>query len=274
MDGSLLISMSGCVCFALAAVMVSTRLHRRSATSLLLLRLAAGLAVFVNGAYLGYALHLHGTVETFRQTYDSALLMATLVGLVAIGAHLSRALRGLDGFLFLLAALLDVGASAVIGERYNTAPMYPHWFVSHGLAFAVSSACFVAGGATGVAYLLINRMLRLKGDLSLVGNVPSLEALERFGRWTLAIGFPLCTYGMLTGVCGVWHLMGVDRTAWYLDPSVLSAVAVWLAYAYGLWALIFKPKLRGRKAAILATCGMALVMIALVIREIVSPIHR
>lgn len=273
MTGSLLISVAGGACFALAAVMVCTRLRHQSTMSLLLLRLGAGLAVIVNSAYLGYSLHLHGTVETFRQTYDSALLMAALVGLVGIGTHLSRALRGLDGFLFLMAALLDLGASAVIGERYTVAT-YHRWFVSHGLAFAVSSACFVAGGAAGVAYLLIYRMLRLKGNLTLVGSVPSLEALERFGRWTLAVGFPLFTYGMLTGVCGVWHRPDIGRTAWYFDPSALATGVVWLAYAYGLWALIFKPELRGRKAAVLATFGMVFVVVALVVREFVSPIHQ
>jgi len=273
MDGPFFISLFGGACFALSAIMACTHLHRRTSVSLLLLRLSALLALFLNAVYLGWSLRLHGSVETFRQTYDSALLMAALVGLVGIGTHLSTALRGLDGFLFLIAALLDIGASAMIGERY-AAPTYQRWFVSHGLAFAVSSACFVAGGATGVAYLLIHRMLRLKGGLSLVGSVPSLEALERFGRWTLAIGFPLFTYGMLTGVCGVWHRADIGRTAWYLDPSVLISLVVWLAYAYGLWALIFRPQLRGRRAAVLATCGMALVVIAIVVKDFVSPIHQ
>jgi len=273
MTGPFVIAASGGACFALAAVMVCARLHHRSGLSLLLLRLSAGLAIIANAAFLGYALYLHGAVETFRETYDAALLMAVLVGLVGIGMHFSKALRGLDALLFLIAALLDIGATVMIDEQHTT-PTYHCWFVSHGLAFAISSACFIAGGAAAIAYLLIYRLLKLKGNLSLVGNVPSLEALEQFGRWVLAIGFPLFTYGLLTGVCGIWHRPDIGRTAWYFDPSALSSGAVWLAYTYGLWALIFKPELRGKKAAILAVCGMALVVNALIVREWASLIHQ
>ena len=233
---------------------------------------AAILGVLANGLYVGWALADHGPVETFRQTQETALLLASMIAVVGIGTHLSATLRGLDGFLFLVAALVDFTGFAVstplVGE-----PQYRIWYISHGLSFAVSGACLFPAGMAAVAYLIVHQILRHK-KLTLMGRVPSLEALDRFSRWMLAIGFPIFTCGILTGLCGVAHRKDIERTTWYLDPTVVSCVLAWLVYAWLCGALVFRSRIRGRTAAGLTACGMALVVMAFFFMEFVSPIHR
>ena len=224
-------------------------------------------------SYFAMAFRDHGPIDLFRHGSDAALLLSALVGLVGLGIYLSPTLRGLDGFLFLFAAVVQFGAIALRDEPIGS-PSYQPWFVSHGLAFAVSGACFVAAGAAGLAYRLVYHVLRRKQGTHLVGVVPPLEALERFGRWMLAIGFPIYTYGVLTGICGLAHRDDLRQSAWYLDVSVVLSAVVWLVYAYGLGALIFRPQLRGPKAATLSACAMVLAIAALLTRQFISPVHQ
>lgn len=273
MTGPSVISILGGLGFLTAAVAAYFRAWLRKDQAVIVLRVAAGAGLIFNVAYFGYAVGAHGVVETFRHNYESALLLATLLGLVGMGTHLSITLRGLDGFLFAFAALIDLGALTVAGE-VGASPTYKYWFVSHGLAFALSATCFVAAGTAGIVYLVVHRVLRSKRALTWITSVPSLEALERFGRWMLGLGFPLLSYGILTGVCGVWHREDIAHGAWYLDPSFIVTLIVWCVYAFGVVALIFMPRIRGRRAAALASCGMGLVVLSLLVNEFVSPIHQ
>src|SRR5690606_38877460 len=98
------------------------------------LLLAAGLAVLVNTSYLAFSISRDGWVEAFRHKLESTLLLATLIALVGLITFVSRALRGVDGFLFLSAAIVQIGAFSVLG-RSPTEREYQPWFISHSLAF-------------------------------------------------------------------------------------------------------------------------------------------
>ncbi|MBP7933118.1 MAG: cytochrome c biogenesis protein CcsA [Phycisphaerae bacterium] len=273
MTGPVLVLILAGLCFATAAAVgyLEVRRHKRGMGPYLLSATLFGVAV--NGGYVVWALLDHGPVGTFRQNHEAAMLLATLVAMAAVGTHFSRALRGLDGVLLLLATVVNLLALAAVGEPASPVT-YKSWFVSHSVAFAVSGACFVIGGAAGMAYLLVHRVLHRKRALDLMGRVASLESLDRFGRWMMALGFPLFTYGILTGMCGVAHREDLRRTAWYLDGSVLVSALVWLVYACLLGSLTFRPQVRGRQAALLATCGMWLTVIVFLLREFGSPIHQ
>jgi ABC-type uncharacterized transport system permease subunit len=257
--------------YLLAALAAYPRARRRVPWASIVLRLAAALAIGLNAAYLIHSTMLVGVVNTFEHNFDAVLLLCALIGLVALGTHMSPTLRGLDGLLFLAAGLIQFGGLFVLGEPQ--APTGRAWFISHGLAFAISAVFFIVGGAAGIAYLLVNWMLRRK-RLALVRSVPPLESLERFGRWMPIIGFPLFTYGILTGLCGIAHRRFFGTRAWYLDPTFLFSVAAWLVYAYLTLSLMYHPRIRGRHAAMLATFGLGLVSVAFLTREFISPLHQ
>ncbi|MCL2330515.1 MAG: cytochrome c biogenesis protein, partial [Phycisphaerae bacterium] len=189
-----------------------------------------------------------------------------LIGLMAGCVHLSAKLRGLDGFLLIVAAVLSWAAMSLPDQPPAELSRRP-WFISHGLAFAASAVCFAAGGAAGVGYLLVSRMLRRHRTAAMIGTVASLESLERFGRWMWLIGFPLFTYGILTGFCGIAHRQDLRQTTWYLDPTLIASLVAWGIYAYLCVASLYGPTLRARRAAVLSTYGLGLVLVAYVIRE-------
>jgi ABC-type uncharacterized transport system permease subunit len=269
----ILISLIGGVGFAIGAVCSYLRLRRQVRWAPAVLRVAVALAVLADIVYLAGRFREKGIIASFESSFDDALLLAALLGLMALGTHLARALQGVDGFLLIVATLVQFGAMTVI-NRQEMQTTGRAWFVSHSIAFAVSGTLFIAGGVTGVAYLLVNWMLRNKRPTTLVGNVASLEALERFGRWMPILGFPLFTYGILTGICGVWHQPALRGGAWYLDWVFLFSIVAWLVYGYLCYGSMYLPQIRGRRAAVLSTYGMGLIVVAFLFRWFLSSVHQ
>ncbi len=269
-----LASLIGATGFAVGAFCSYLRFRRQIRWAPAVLRAAVVIALVTNIAYLVWRLRDLGIVEMLEHDFDDTILLAGLVGLMGLGTHLARTLQGVDGFLFLVAAAAQFGALTVIHrpEMANTTGRV--WFVSHSIAFAVSGTLFIAGGIAGVAYLLVNWMLRRKRPSTLVGSVASLESLEKFGRWMPILGFPLFTYGILTGICGVWHRPELKQGAWYADPVFILSVVAWVVYGYLCYGSLYKPQIRGKRAAILSTYGMGLIVVVFLFLLFLSPLHK
>lgn len=273
MIGQLTAVIVGSAGFVLGGAASYLQLRHRAGWAPVVLRMAVPMALAINVGFIASEIDRHGVLPAMRQHFDSTLVLASLIGLAGMATHLVKRLRGVDGFLFVLAGLAQLGSLTALGKGEMAVTARP-WFVSHGLAFALGGTCFAAGGAAGVAYLLVYRMLHGKRAPALVGRVASLEALERFCRWMAVIGLPLFTYGILTGLCGVWHRGDLGGTAWYLDMGFVASLAVWGLYAYLAYGLMYRARFRGRRAAKLATLGLALVVMAFVLKEVWSPMHK
>jgi ABC-type uncharacterized transport system permease subunit len=271
MTDQLITSLVSGVGFSVAAVASYLQVRRQVPRMIPVMRVAALIALSADVLHLGLAFSRVGVVEALQSYFSSAVLMSTLIGLVAMGVHFSASLRGLDGFLFLAAGVLsffEIGLARQVPADLTHRP----WFISHGLAFALSAAFFIAGGAAGVAYLLVLRILRSKRAPGMVGNVAPLESLERFGRWMPIIGFPLFTFGILTGLCGVAHRPDLSGSAWYWDATFLLSLVAWVIYAYLCAAALYRP-IRGRRAAVLSTYGLGLILVVFFAREL-SRLHQ
>lgn len=267
MTEQIIISIASGIGFSLAAIASYLHLRHRVPRMTLVMRLAAGGAIVVSAVHLVTGFAEVGTVAALQNYFSSAVLMSTLIGLVGLGVHLSGSLKGLEGVLFLAAGaigFLEIGLANQAPAGVTERP----WFISHGLAFALSATFFIVGGAASVAYLLVLRMLRRKRAVGMVGSVAPLESLERFGRWMPIIGFPLFTFGILTGLCGVAHRPDLSRIAWYWDPTFLFSLGAWAIYAYLCLAVLYLPRVRGRRAAVLSTYGLGLFVVAFFAREL------
>ena len=273
MSNQVTIALVGGVGFTVATAASYLHLRHRMGWARPVLHGAALAAIAAGLGFLGGAVARVGLVEAVQDNFSAAVLMGILVGTVGYAAYLSRSLRGLDGFLFAIAAVFSFRVWALADAHSANSADRP-WFISHALAFAVSGTCFVAGGIAGVGYLLVTRMLRRKRAVGLVGRVASLESLERFGRWMPVIGFPLFTYGILTGLCGVAHRPDLSRGPWYLDLTFLFSMIAWLVYAYLSVGSLIRSGIRGRRAAVLSTYGLGLIVVAFLVREFVSPLHQ
>lgn len=273
MNNQVTIALIGGIGFAVATLASYLHLRHRVAWARPVLHGGALAAIVAGVGFLAASVVRVGLVEAVQDNFSAAVLMGTLVGSVGYVACLSRSLRGLDGFLFAIAAVFSFSELAVADSPPANLTGRP-WFISHSLAFAVSGTCFVAGGIAGVGYLLVTRMLRRKRAVGLVGRVASLESLERFGRWMPVIGFPLFTYGILSGLCGVAHRPDLSRQPWYFDPTFLFSMLAWMVYAYLSIGSLIRSGIRGRRAAVLSTYGLGLIVVAFLVRELVSPLHK
>jgi len=129
------------------------------------------------------------------------------------------------------------------------------WFFAHTSLSFLSYAAFMVAFAGGWMYLLQERQVRSHRPGANFHRLPPLDTLDEINRWSMALGFPLLTLGILTGA--VWAEMAYGRLP--VDPKVAWSVATWVIYGALLNAR-HTFGWRGRKAAILAILGSALVL--------------
>lgn len=114
--------------------------------------------------------------------------------------------------------------------------------------------------AAAVAYLLVDAALKSKKPSRSIRALPSLDACDRLGRLTLLCGFPLLTFGIVTGAVINAAKYG---HAWPAQPREVVALLAWLLLAVVVvaregWGW------RGRKSALLTLAGFALVFLRMV----------
>jgi len=120
-------------------------------------------------------------------------------------------------------------------------------------------ALFIAFSAATL-YLIQERELKSKSPRMFYNRFPSLEICDDLAYKSLAIGFPLMTLGMISGV--LWAHMA-NWTKWEFDPKILLSFVTWLIYL-----LLIHYRLiagwRGKKAAYLAVAGFVGVLVTFV----------
>jgi ABC-type uncharacterized transport system permease subunit len=156
----------------------------------------------------------------------------SLVGWLTVAAYLvslrvapiGAVGRWVSTAAFVLCAVGSVGVRfaprASAGASESTAPLWSH---THLLLASAGVAVLALASLVAVAYLAKERALKARRALRL--PLPSLESLDRIGLLALAIGWPLLTLGVASGV--LWAAEHPDRMV--TTHSVLSLVA-WIVY--------------------------------------------
>lgn len=134
------------------------------------------------------------------------------------------------------------------------------WFGLH-IGTLFMSICLLAMAASsGAVYLYIENKIKAKSKImGLSKDLPSLALFDQVNAWTVNLGFPLFTVGILSGF--LWaHFTWERFFSW--DPKELAAIVVWL-----LFAVLFHQRLvngwRGRKPAKLAIWIFGLSLISM-----------
>jgi ABC-type uncharacterized transport system permease subunit len=134
---------------------------------------------------------------------------------------------------------------------------WPHF---HVLLSSAGIALLGLAALAGGLFLAEHRRLKAHRRLPRRLPLPSLEALDRTNAVALAVGFPLLTLGLVTGMIWVHSVRG---TYWTATPhQVLSGVA-WAVYAL-LAAARFGSKQGARQAAASAVVGFAFLFTAVI----------
>ncbi len=249
----------GLVCYVAAAGLAVIRFRREesegpsSVRPMLLAGLACGAAVIVWRVAAGKTLLVIGG-------FDAMILIAWLIAAEVFVIGLAGRLGRIDVFLLPVAAVVH-GLSLTMIPSGAAGPSHQQqWhIIGHAGVISLATTFFVASGVAGVLYLFVHRAMRSKRQLVVLGKLPPLESLERFGRWMVAAGFPLLTFGILTGVCGIAHAPSAVHRRELMMAS--GTFALWLMYGIAMLVIWLRPRLRGPRAAWLASVAGVLTFV-------------
>jgi ABC-type uncharacterized transport system permease subunit len=122
------------------------------------------------------------------------------------------------------------------------------------------SALFLTFAASTV-YLMQDRALKARRPLRFFVRLPSLERCERLAHQSLAWGFALLTFAVVTGVVAASYREDADWQ-WFLREK--WSILAWLIFAVVIYDRIFSGGWRGRKAAYLSILGFGVIILRMV----------
>jgi ABC-type uncharacterized transport system permease subunit len=118
---------------------------------------------------------------------------------------------------------------------------------------------FLLAGAAGAFYLFQERRLKAKRITAFQGRLPALDALDTTEHRLLLAGFPLLTFGI---VSGAFFTARLDLTTGASFARAVLAYATWVLVA-GVLILRAVAGWRGRKAAYGTLAGVACVLVVI-----------
>jgi ABC-type uncharacterized transport system permease subunit len=116
---------------------------------------------------------------------------------------------------------------------------------------------FALAFAAGLAYILQERLLRQRKLSGVFQRLPSLDVLDTMGRRAVLVGFPLLTFGMITGTFWLLRAGGSE----FFISQALGLVA-WAVFA-GVIVLRVAAGWQGRKAALGTMMGFLFTLMVL-----------
>ena len=250
--------------YLVAALVASLGLALPSARLVRLSLLALAFASVAH-VFCFAAMHQGGATPALTELAISISFTA-LIGTVFF-LVLARRAR-LEGLVVLVAPLAFV-AVFVAGLRLPGAAPAPEtpagaWEHAHVILASGGLALLGLAGVAGLFFLAEHRRLKSKRPIPLRLRLPSLEALDRVNKVALAVGFPLLTLGVVTGVLWVANESGALFSG---APHEL-----WSAVAWGVYTVVvysrFASQQRPRQAAVAAVGGFGFLLFAVVGLEI------
>lgn len=167
------------------------------------------------------------------------------------------AVIGPVAFLAVFVAALQLPGEAASVGRADPPGAWPH---AHVLLASAGLALLGLAGMAGVFFLAEHRQVKLKRGSWVRWKLPTLEALDRVNTVALALGFPLLTLGMMTGMAWQYAALG---TLWSGGIHETWMALAWVIYA-GLVITRFLGSQGARQAAASAVASFAFLLFAVV----------
>lgn len=166
-------------------------------------------------------------------------------------------LPSIGAFATPVALLMLLGAAATSGEIYTLPPALQSWWLPvHTIVLFVSYGAFALAAAVGLMYLIQERQLKTKRLGALFHRLPNIDVLDEINYRCLTIGFPMLTFGIISGAAWANTAWG---TYWSWDVKETWSLITWFLYA-GLIHGRLTIGWRGKRAAIWSMVGFAVVM--------------
>lgn len=258
----------GVIAYSVAATLFFLDLARREGGTVRALWATRLLAI-------GGALHAVHVVTASLLSHvcpiDSLHFALSFTALIAVGAYLllkdRLRLSALGAFIAPIALTFLIGAQFVNQSSDAVAGISRTLLMFHVAANVGGVGLFLIAGAAGSVYLVQERRLRTKKRVANLGSrLPPLDSLDRTSHRLLLAGFPLLTFGVVTGAVFTHQLAGEG-----------GAEVLRTALGYATWALLGTVLVlrktagfRGRRAAYGTVAGvlcMLLVMLLYAVRS-------
>jgi ABC-type uncharacterized transport system permease subunit len=202
---------------------------------------------------------------------DSLHFALSFTALIAVGAYLALRkrlrLQALGAFITPVALTFLVGAQFVGQSSEAVRGISRTLLMFHVAANVGGVGLFVIAGAAGSVYLVQEHRLKTKKRVGLHGSrLPPLDALDNTTHRLLLAGFPLLTFGVVTGAV-FSHQLSESGNAEFLRS--LLGYATWLLLGSVL-VLRKTAGFRGRRAAygtVLGVLCMLIVMLLYAVRS-------
>ncbi|HEX3775491.1 MAG TPA: cytochrome c biogenesis protein CcsA [Polyangiaceae bacterium] len=197
---------------------------------------------------------------------DSLHFALSFTALIAVGAYLLLRERfrlyALGAFVAPIALMFLIGAQFVGKESEAVAGVSRTLLTFHIAANVLGIGLFLIAGAAGSVYLVQERRLRQKKRVAnWSSRLPPLDSLDRITHRLLLAGFPLLTFGVVTGAVFTHQLTSEGST------DVLRSLL-----GYSTWVLLAAVLLlrrtsgfRGRKTAYGTIAGVVCVLLVVLI---------
>jgi cytochrome c-type biogenesis protein CcsB len=157
-----------------------------------------------------------------------------------------------------LATLAVVIASMLPRPPVELAPLFKGlWRSLHLGTLIVGNAAFAIACFAGILYLIQERAIKDKKPGFFFRRLPSLKLLDSVGYASLIVGFPMLTFGVITGVI---YAQMVRGQFWSWAPGEVLGAVTWLVYA----ALLHERLAvgwRGRRAAMMTIVGFVILLL-------------
>jgi cytochrome c-type biogenesis protein CcsB len=151
-----------------------------------------------------------------------------------------------------------------------------YWLDIHVTAMTLATGIFFVAAVLGGVYLAVDRYTRrvaagrAEPGNGIVRRLPGIEQLDRLTYRTIVFGFPVWTFGVITG--GIWADEAWGRY-WGWDPVETWAFITWVLYAAFLHARA-TAGWRGRRAHYIQLLGFAsLTFNILVVQVFIAGLH-
>ena len=219
--------------------------------------LAAGFALHTLALGLAFLQARHMPVRNLSETLSFAAW--ALAGTFLVIQHKFK-ITLLGAWAAPLVALIVAVVTQIPRQPVADQPIFnSFWVVVHIVAVFAGEAAFALACGLGILYLLQENAIKTKRHGTFFKRLPSLELMDSAGYTCLVTGFSLLTVGLITGFIyakAVWgHFL-----SW--DPKEIWSGITWILYAALLHQRL-TTGWRGRKSAVMAIVGFAMVLFTL-----------
>lgn len=156
-----------------------------------------------------------------------------------------------------LAAVAVIISSMVPKPQVHLDPLFQGlWRTVHMVSVILGIAALAIACLVGILYLIQEKAIKEKNRGFFFSRLPSLNLLDSMGYASLIIGFPLLTFGFISGVL---YSQAVRGRFWTWNSKEIFAAISWLVFA----ALLHERLAvgwQGRRSAVIAIAGFAILL--------------